>query len=160
MDYGIIYYRKEDNSYIIKNGTYHVPNYGEYVSLYEDVKQYALNNPDKVLDEPEQVAPKLTDEEISAQKLSQAKVERAEAVSKITVEVDGMVFDGDETSQDRMSRTISAAMALGVDLNTEKRIWVLADNTIAEVTIAQLAEALRLAGDAQTSLWTIPYMSN
>lgn len=101
--------------------------------------------------------PEPTAEEITAQELAQAKAERAEAVSKIIVDVDGMKFDGDENSQTRMGRTIAAAVALGVDLTTEKRTWVLADNTIAEVTIAQLAEALRLAGDAQTALWTVPY---
>lgn len=89
--------------------------------------------------------------------LEQAKKERAEAVSKIIVEVDGMQFDGDETAQTRMGRTISSAIALGVDLNTEKRIWVLADNTVAEPTVAQLAQALKLAGDKQTELWTVPY---
>lgn len=104
--------------------------------------------------------PELTSEEIAAQELAQAKAERSDAVSKIVVELDGLKFDGDETSQDRMSRTISAAMALGVDTATEKRTWILADNTIAEVTISQLAEALRLAGDAQTALWTVPYTSN
>ena len=101
--------------------------------------------------------PEPTSEEIAAQALAQAKAERAEAVSKITVEVDGKTFDGDETAQTRMGRTIAAAVALGVDLTKEKRTWVLADNSVAEVTIAQLAEALRLAGDAQTALWTVPY---
>ena len=101
--------------------------------------------------------PEPTAEELEAQALAQAKAERADAVSKIIVEVDCMKFDGDESSQTRMGRTIAAAVALGVDLTTEKRTWVLADNTIAEVTIAQLAEALRLAGDAQTALWTVPY---
>lgn len=96
--------------------------------------------------------PPLTEEEL----LKQAKAERAEAVSKIIVEVDGMKFDGDETAQTRMGRTISAAQALGVD-SSEKRTWVLADNTVAEPTIAQLAQALKLAGDEQTKLWTIPY---
>lgn len=89
--------------------------------------------------------------------LEQAKIERAKQVAAIKVQVDGMVFDGDQTAQTRMSRTISAAQAEGVDLNTTKRVWVLADNTIAEPTIAQLAKALRLAGDEQTRLWTIPY---
>ena len=103
--------------------------------------------------------PEPTPEEIEAQELAEAKAERAEAVSKIIVEVDGMKFDGDETAQTRMGRTISAAMALGVDLNTEKRIWVLADNTVAEPTIAQLAKALELAGNEQTRLWTVPYQS-
>ena len=104
--------------------------------------------------------PEPTAEEVKAQALAQAKTERAEAVSKITVAVDGKTFDGDETAQTRMGRTIAAAVALGVDLTTEKRTWVLADNSVAEVTIAQLAEALRLAGDAQTELWTVPYESS
>lgn len=101
--------------------------------------------------------PEPTPEEIEAQELAEAKAERAEAVSKIIVEVDGMKFDGDETAQTRMGRTISAAMALGVDLNTVKRTWVLADNTVAKPTIAQLAKALELAGNEQTRLWTVPY---
>lgn len=101
--------------------------------------------------------PAPTPQEIAKQELQQAKMQRAQAVSAIKVQVDGMVFDGDQTAQTRMSRTISAAQAEGVDLNTTKRIWVLADNTIAEPTIAQLAKALRLAGDEQTKLWTIPY---
>lgn len=101
--------------------------------------------------------PEPTAEELAAQELAQAKAERADAVSKIIVEVDGMAFDGDEESQTRMGRTIAAAVALGVDLSAERRTWVLADNSIAQVSIKQLAEALRLAGDAQTALWTVPY---
>lgn len=101
--------------------------------------------------------PEPTPEELEAQALAQAKAERAEAVEAITVEVDGMVFDGDEESQTRLSRTISAAVALGVDLETYTQTWVLADNTIAQPTIKQLAEALKLAGEAQTALWTVPY---
>lgn len=89
--------------------------------------------------------------------LQEAKYERDEAVSKVTVEVDGMTFDGDEKSQTRIGRTIAAAVALGLDLTEEKRTWVLSDNSIAEVTIAQLAEVLRLAGDATTALWIVPY---
>lgn len=109
------------------------------------------------IEEPD---PEPTPEEIEAQELAKAKAERAEAVSKIIVEVDDMRFDGDETAQTRMGRTISAAMALGADLNTVKRTWVLADNTVAEPTIAQLAKALELAGNEQTRLWAIPYQSD
>lgn len=97
--------------------------------------------------------PQPTQEELEAQ----AKQERANAVECITVEVDGMKFDGDETSQTRMGRTIAAAIALGVDIQTYTQTWVLADNTIAQVTISQLAQALRLSGEAQTALWTMPY---
>lgn len=101
--------------------------------------------------------PEPTAEEIAAQELAEAKAERADAVSKLVVEIDGMKFDADEESQTRMGRTVAAAVALGVDLNAEKRTWVLADNSIAKVTVKQLAEALHQAGDAQTKLWVLPY---
>lgn len=101
-------------------------------------------------------APAKTDEEVAGEELAQAKAERASAVSKITVTVDGMVFDGDETSQERMSRTITAAVATGEPM-TATTTWVLADNTIAQPSIQQLAQALRAAGEQQTALWTVPY---
>ena len=90
-----------------------------------------------------------------AERLAQAKEERAEAVSLITVEVDGMVFDGDETAQDRMSRV--ASIADQDELSTELP-WVLADNTVATVTVAQIKDALRKALYAQAELWVAPYI--
>ena len=101
-------------------------------------------------------APAKTDEELAAEELAQAKAERADAVSKITVTVDGMVFDGDEVSQERMARTITAAVATGEDMSATTT-WVLANNTVAQVSMQQLAQALRAAGEAQTELWTVPY---
>ena len=55
-----------------------------------------------------------------------------------------------------MARTIIAANANGLK-KTHKTDWVLANNTVVQVTISQLAQALRLAGEEQTRLWTIPY---
>ena len=75
------------------------------------------------------------------------KKSRAELVAKITVEVDGMIFDGDEKAQDRMTR---AALVLDYD---ETTLWVLANNEPVEVTKAQLLTALKLAGQAQSDLW-------
>lgn len=99
-----------------------------------------------------QVAPP-TDEEIAAAELAKAKAERAEFVSKIIVTVDDLQFDGDETSQDRMARSIVA-------LNDGETVqWVLADNSIAQVTKEQLRQALRLAGEAQTAIWANPYLN-
>lgn len=95
--------------------------------------------------------PEPTAEELEAQALAQAKAERAAAVGKITVEVDGMVFDGDETSQGRMARSVVAMT------DDETITWVLYDNTIAQITKAQLLQALRLSGEKQTRLWTMPY---
>ena len=100
--------------------------------------------------------PAPTPEEQQQALMEQKKALRAEAVSRITVEVDGMEFDGDETAQDRMARAITMFQAnnLPADYQTD---WVLADNTIAKVTVTQLSQALLLAGQAQTALWTVPY---
>lgn len=106
----------------------------------------------------QELLPKPTEEEKAKAALSQAKAERAEAVSKLMVTVDGMVFDADETSQNRMSRVVAGAQALGIDQSTTQ-VWVLADNTVATPTVAQLAQALKLAGEAQTVLWTVPYQT-
>ncbi len=95
--------------------------------------------------EPE--IPEPTQEEL----LEIAKTKRTEAVSKITVEVDGMVFDGDETSQARMS------VASSTMTDDETNVWVLADNTVVQVTKAQLLQACRLARIAQSELWIKPY---
>lgn len=103
--------------------------------------------------------PEPTKEELAAQTLAQAKAERAAAVAAITVTVDGMVFDGDEKAQERMARTVTAATATGASMD-DTTVWVLHDNTVATVTVRQLATALRLAGEAQTALWTIPYTTN
>ena len=95
--------------------------------------------------------PEPTAEELAEQALIEAKAKRAEAVSQITIEVDGFVFDGDEVSQERMARSI-VALDEG-----ETIIWVLHDNSIAQVSKEQLKAALRLAGQKQTELWTKPY---
>lgn len=90
------------------------------------------------------------------EKLQRAKDERAFAVEHIIVEVDGMRFDGDEVSQGRMSRMLVALQAMNAP--AEQTItWVLADNTVAQVNQAQLAEALVKAGMEQSALWTVPY---
>ena len=102
--------------------------------------------------------PAPTPEEQQQALMEQKKALRAEAVSRITVEVDGMVFDGDEKAQERMSRTVSIATANGMPMTTETT-WVLADNTIAQVTLQQLAKACLLAGQKQTELWTVPYQN-
>lgn len=100
--------------------------------------------------------PKKTQEESLLENLKNAKSVRAFDVSQITVEVDGMTFDGDETSQDRMTRAITMFTSSGLPEDTTTS-WVLADNTVAQVTIGQLTQALLLAGKKQTELWTKPY---
>lgn len=123
---------------------------------WEDGSSY-YDNPKQMLelgslpDGASLTRPEKTEEELAIEKMTNAKTERANYVSKIIVEVDGMKFDGDETSQDRMARSI-VALDLGETVQ-----WVLADNSIAQVTRAQLREALRKAGAAQTEIWADPY---
>jgi len=78
------------------------------------------------------------------------KESRAKAVSEIKVTVDNMVFDGDETSQTRMSRAITSLR------DNETQPWTLANDENVLVTKEQLIEALRLAGTEQTRLWVYP----
>lgn len=106
-----------------------------------------------MLEKPEKPAEVLAEEE-----LAKLKAERAAAVAALTVTVDGMVFDGDETAQERMARTVTAATATGASMD-DTTVWVLHDNTVATPTIRQLATALRMAGEAQTALWTVPYQA-
>ena len=101
-----------------------------------------------------QAIPAPTPEELAAAELARAKAERASAVAALTVEVDGMVFDGDEVAQERMARAV--LMAESPEETTE---WVLADSSVAVVTAEQLRRACRAAGKAQGALWVKPYQN-
>lgn len=61
----------------------------------------------------------------------------------------GKPFDGDEASQTRMSRAIIGMQAAQV----ESMVWVLADNTETQATLAELTEALILSVQRQGELW-------
>lgn len=135
-----------------KGKTYYVTADGYYGSPKE-MKEYG--------DLPEGCSfdrPPMTEAEQAQADLEEAKAVRATAVGRLTVTVDGMVFDADETSQNRMSRVVSGAQALGIDQSTTQ-VWVLADNTVATPTVAQLAQALKLAGEKQSELWIVPYQT-
>jgi hypothetical protein len=93
-----------------------------------------------------------SDEQIAQVMVAKAKVQRQATVDVIIVTTaSGKAFDGDETSQGRMSRAINALDPL------ETTVWILADNTPTMVTREELREALRLAGAAQTAVWAAPY---
>lgn len=81
-----------------------------------------------------------------------AKAARAVAVKNILVTTQaGNTFDGDETSQTRMARAV-LVLSTGAAATVP---WVLADNTVIQADIAELTEALALAGAAQAALWVI-----
>ena len=104
---------------------------------------------------PEEIAalPVRTEEDLEREARELFKQEREKAVASIVVEVDGILFDGDEVAQTRMAR---AALVMN---DEETTTWVQANNIPTEVTKAELTEALRLAGAEQTRLWVMPVIN-
>lgn len=83
-----------------------------------------------------------------------AKAARGDAVAAIVVTTTaGNAFDGDEPSQNRMTRALAA---MG---ESDRLPWVLADNSIVEVGRTELQEALRLAGIEMAAIWVRPYIN-
>lgn len=81
-----------------------------------------------------------------------AKAARSIAVNAITVTTTaGNTFDGDEVSQTRMARAILVMS----NTNIPSIPWVLSDNTVIDATVAELTEALSLAGTEQSRLWVL-----
>lgn len=83
---------------------------------------------------------------------AEKKIARSERVSALKVTSSfGNIFDANEISQDRIIRAI-------VDLMFYPAVaipWILADNTTAQVTAAELQEVLHLARVAQTEAWIL-----
>ena len=77
------------------------------------------------------------------------KKAKLDAVAAIVVQVGDNIFDGDEASQDRMLRAIQIAVATGETTT----MWKLADNSVAEVTLNELKEALTLSGKEMSRIW-------
>jgi len=77
--------------------------------------------------------------------------ERNDLLSKSTVEYQGMVFDSDEVSQNRMLRPIAV-----LQNDTDTQLWVLHDNTVVNLTKPQFIAVLALAGQQQTEMWVQP----
>lgn len=86
--------------------------------------------------------------------LKDKKKTRQLAVDNIVVVIStGKMFDGDETSQDRMVRAIQTVEILGLTETT----WVLATNDTAIITLDELKEALALSMQKMGELWVKPY---
>jgi lysozyme family protein len=75
------------------------------------------------------------------------KKQRQDAVDSILVEFEGKAYQGDEVSQTRMSRAISAMD----DIVTVP--WVAMDNTESMLSKAGLQTILAQAGIQQSTVW-------
>lgn len=79
------------------------------------------------------------------------KSQRAELVAAIKVTSSlGRTFDGGEVDTSRMLKPITV---LKEKPEGSTWLWVLADNTPAQVGLLEFLEVLELAGRAQTRLW-------
>lgn len=76
------------------------------------------------------------------------KQNRQILVDNIEVTYNGIIYQGDETSQDRMSRSING---LPYDITTIQ--WKAKDNSSQELTKLDLKQILYLAGQEQTKIW-------
>lgn len=79
--------------------------------------------------------------ELEAQAKTELKAAKELALNSITVEVNGKVFDGNETARGNMTSAILSAEIIGKTKDT----WKLADNTSAVITIDELKQALALS---------------
>ena len=79
-------------------------------------------------------------------RLLQIKNNRQIQVNNIEVEYNGKIYQGDETSQDRMSRAI-----VGMD-DDDTIEWTAKDNSKVVLLRSDLKQILRLAGIEQTKV--------
>lgn len=73
-NYGNIIHRTLDDSYVINNNTYHVPNEGEWVTQWAEVHAYALANLQNVTQEVPPPGP--TEDELQTRWASAVRSER------------------------------------------------------------------------------------
>jgi len=90
----------------------------------------------------------LTEEELLPILTEDFKKNREVLVINLEVVYNGIVYQGDEKSQDRMSRAIN-----GLPDDTTIINWKAKDNSTQELTRPELKEILFLAGQEQTRIW-------
>lgn len=77
------------------------------------------------------------------------KANRQTAVDNIEITYNGVIYQGDEISQTRMARAITALTS-----DTISVYWVAKDNSIQELKKSDLQSILFLAGQKQSEIWT------
>lgn len=92
--------------------------------------------------------------ELAAEAREAFKAQRALDVAAIKVTSSlGRTFDGGEVDTQRMLEPIAVLKEKPEGTTT---VWVLADNSVAEVALPEFLEVLELAGLEKTRLWVQP----
>lgn len=116
----------------------------EYIEYSEDSFEFDSNYTYKI--ENNEVVKTERNDEAYLNQVSKTNI--TVAVGNIEVTYQGIVYQGDETSQDRMSRTIN-----GLPDDTTTISWKAKDNSSQELNRLDLKEILFLAGQEQTRIW-------
>lgn len=124
-----------------------------WVDTQDDLELIDIENPvsnyiEKEDGTIEAVFRELLDEELLPFALKEKKELMTLLVENIEVEYNGIVYQGDETSQDRISRAIN-----GLPDDTTTISWKAKDNSSKELTRLDLKEILFLAVQEQTRIW-------
>lgn len=115
-----------------------------YIEIEEDIYTFDSSKTYKV-ENKRVVSYDRDDEEYLAMA---KKSNRQMLVGLIEVGYNGVIYQGDETSQDRMSRAIN-----GLPDDSATILWKAKDNSSHELTRLDLKEILFLAGQEQTRIW-------
>ena len=163
-NYGIIIHRN-DGSYVISDGMYHVPNEREFSEQWADVDEYAKANPENVAEEQPYVPPIQTLDDAKAAKLSEINAVADRAIASLTVaypDREISTFDKQESearayAADATASTLllsALAQARGIPLaELVQRVLVKADAfAVASGSIIGQRQALEDRLDACTTL--------
>ena len=128
----------------------------ELKEVYEPITEYQYHgSPIISIDEGLKIVTKTypavekTEEDKYQIALKNWKSDRQQAVDNIEVTYNGIIYQGDEESQSRMSRAI-----LGLPDDVATIDWVAKDNMVYPLTRGDLVAILHDAGSQQTALWT------
>lgn len=133
---------QQGSGYLVNNKM-HVPNSPgnmDYWGIQEWINKGGIVEPEFTLEE---LAEKQYQEELAAW-----KQQRQIAVDNIEATYNGVVYQGDEVSQTRMSRAIAA---LPDDVTTID--WVAKDNSVQQWNKGDLQAILLDAGMQQSAIW-------
>ena len=134
----------ETNTGIIKYGTkeeQYIPE-DQNLSIYENTESVLYTQNDRIIDNVFVIGN--VPEEITKMYL---KNNRQNIVENIEVIYNNVVYQGDEKSQERMSRAI-----VGMD-DDDTIEWTAKDNSKVVLLRSDLKQILRLAGIEQTKVW-------
>ena len=119
----------------------------QHIDLLEALNRGATINSD--LSTTEKVPTKA---ELAEQARIAFKANRKILLDNLEITHDGVIYQADEVSQDRMARAIVAMETFPAETTIN---WVAKDNSIHSLTRADLQAMLGLAGIAQADIWVM-----